>query len=587
MCATVCNAGWGSVSFGGQLRLLEGMPDVCPARGLILLLVFAGLGACTGKISDPLGSGAGGGTSVGTGGGDGSGAPTDLARTCRPVAEPMRALTARQYDAVVAQLLQDLSRPAQVLQVPQTNSKFDNHADWVSADETLVRFYVTSAETLATAAVSRQASLFVCSNPTAAQEDACIGRIVDTFGRRAYRRTLLADERASLLGVFHTVRALDGATWNDALSAVLQVVLQAPQFLYVTEVGVPVDGAERPTARLTPLEVATKMALLIWGSVPDDALLDAAEQGHLTTHDELAAQARRLLADEKAKTGFLHFATQWLEFDKLDGVNKSATRYPMWNAALEASARAELNDFVSSTYFNGGRFRDLMVSRQATVDAALAAVYGVTASPQGTSNVTLPEQRAGILTRVGWLAGHAHPEDTSPTLRGKAVRLRLLCEDIPPPPPGVNVTLPSGGGTTTLRQRLAAHVDASSSCSNCHRLMDPIGFGFENFDAVGAFRTVEAGSNLAIDSSGEIIGGTANLTFTGAGALSAMLADNPEANRCYLTQTYRYAQGRTETSKDRCHLDAVTASLPASATMADVVVGVVTSDAFLTREPIQ
>ncbi len=529
------------------------------------------LSACTGYVSNP-----GGGTIT-----PGPTNTDNITRECRPVAAPMRALTARQYNAAVTQLLADPSNPASVLQVPQSESKFDNHTDWVNADETLVRFYVSSAEQLATTAVANQAKVLACSNPKSADEDACLGQILDTFGRRAFRRTLMAEERTAMLGVFHTVRALQGASWNDGLSAVLQVLLQSPQFLYVTEVGVPVAQATRPTSRLTPLEVATKLSLLIWGSVPDDALLDAAELGQLETKAQIETQAKRLLADPKAKQGFLHFASQWLELDKLDSANKSATRFPTWTPAVAASARAELDGFISGTYLGGGGFRDLLLSRQTSVDAALGAIYGVDASAK-----TLPESRAGVLTRVGFLAGHAHPEETSPTLRGKAVRLRFLCEEIPPPPPNVNVTLPSVGGQSTLRQRLAAHVDAASACSGCHRFMDPIGFGFEGFDSIGTARTNEP-NGLAIDNSGQILTGAGSQPFKGALELSTLLADSEQANRCYLTQTYRYAQGRSETSKDRCHLDTVVASLPAHASMADVVVGITTADSFLNREPIQ
>ncbi len=227
-----------------------------------------------------------------------------------------------------------------------------------------------------------------------------------------------------------------------------------------------------------------------------------------------------------------------------------------------------------------------MLSRQASVDAALASVYGIAPPAAGTSSTTtLPASRPGVLTRAGWLAGHAHSEDTSPTLRGKAIRLRLLCEEIPPPPPNVNVTLATVTGPSTLRQRLAAHVNASSSCSGCHTLMDPIGFGFEGFDAIGRERTTEI-NGLSLDTSGEIIGGTGTKKFNGAVELSALLANSAEANRCYLTQTYRYAQGRSETSRDRCHLDGVVKALPENATMAQVIEGVVTADSFLTKETL-
>lgn len=522
--------------------------------------------SCTGQISGPIAP------------------PVDPAvidgpRTCRPVSAPMRALTARQYDVVVEDLLGDTTRPAQVLERPSSETRFDNHTDWVGMDEVRLRFYLRSAETLANSAVTRQSTLFPCASPGATQEEACVGQILDTFGRRAMRRTLNADERTNLLGVFRTVRALPTATYEEALSAVLQVVLQSPEFLYVTETGTTVDGAARPTSKLTPLEVATKLSLFIWGSVPDTALLDAAEQGRLATVEDVTRETRRLLADPRARRGYLHFADQWLELDGTAALSKNTTLFPMWSAAVAVSSRTELETFAADTFTNGKGYAQLLIDRSTTLDGALAAVYGANAG-----DALLPVGRAGVLTRVAWLSTHAHPEATSPTLRGKSIRVRMLCEEISPPPPGVNVMLPNVTGPATLRQRLAAHMQAGSSCYSCHSLMDPLGFGLEGFDAMGASRTTEAG--LALDTTGEINPGVASGRFEDAAGLSSRLAESPAANRCYLTQVYRYAQGRTESSKDRCHLDAAFAKLGTSASLQDVVVAVTTSDAFLFRESL-
>lgn len=503
----------------------------------------------------------------------------DVPRTCRPVGAPMRALTARQYDVVVEDLLEDTTRPARVLESPSSETRFDNHADWVGMDEVRLRFYLRSAETLANAAVTRQATLFPCARPPQAEEEACLGQILDTFGRRAMRRTLNAEERTNLLTAFRTVRALPTATYDEALSAVLQVILQSPQFLYVTEVGTPVDGAARPTSKLTPLEVATKLSLFVWGTVPDSALLDAAEQGRLVTAEDVERETRRLLADPRARTGYLHFADQWLELDHAETVTKNATLFPQWNAALATSSRAELQSFAADSFTSGKSYAELLTDRSTTLDAALAQVYGANAT-----DTTLPTGRAGVLTRVAWLASHAHPEQTSPTLRGKAIRTRLLCQEIAPPPPGVNVMLPNVTGPATLRQRLAVHMEAGSTCYSCHVLMDPLGFGLEGFDAMGSARTTEAG--LALDTTGELNPGVSSGSFIDAATLSQRLAESPAAQRCYLTQVYRYAQGRTESSKDRCHLDAAFTKLGASASLQDVVIAVTTSDAFLFRESL-
>ncbi len=260
-------------------------PAFCLTSRLLCAAALFGA-ACTGFVGEPSSS-----TSTTT---------ASAISSCRPVAQPMRALTARQYDAAISQLLQDNTHPARVLQVASSDTRFDNHADWVSADETLVRFYATSAEKLAERAVANQAAVLPCANPSSAEEQSCITRIIETIGRRAYRRTLNSTERTALLELFRTIRGLSGSSWNEGLSAVLQSVLQSPQFIYVTEVGAPIDGALRPTSQLTPLEVATKLALLIWGSLPDDALLDAAEGGRLVTKAQVATQAKRLLADPRS-----------------------------------------------------------------------------------------------------------------------------------------------------------------------------------------------------------------------------------------------------------------------------------------------
>lgn len=536
---------------------------------LLAAATFAAFTSCVGSVTDvvPEVPGVGGGIGT-TGGGTGDGP-----RTCRPVSAPMRAMTARQFDWVVEDLLGDTTRPARVLQRPQSETRFDNHHEWIAPDEVLLRFYVSTAEALATNALPRQATLFPCANPTNANaESACLDQILDTFARRAWRHTLSADERTSLRTVFTTVRGLTGATWNDGLSAVLQVLLQSPQFLYLTEVGSPVANAERPTSQLTPIEVASRLSFLLWGSVPDVTLLDAAEQGRLVTKDDVSREARRMLADAKARRGYLDFSRQWLELETIDAVNKDSTRFPSWNAMLATAAASELDAFAGDTFASGGSYRDLMLGTQTNATGALATVYA------GST-------RAGVLTRVAWLATHAHPLDTSPTLRGKAIRTRFLCEEIPAPPPGVNVMLPNIAGPSTLRQRLAAHLEAGSSCAQCHILMDPIGFGLEEYDAMGAGRTTET-NGLAIDSTGSLVAGGNTTNFTGGGGLSQALADSTQAQRCYVTQTWRYAHGRSETSKDRCHLDAAMASLPPQATLQDLVVAVVTSDAFLFRESL-
>jgi hypothetical protein len=519
----------------------------------------------------------GGGTGVGGGG-------VGVTTECRPLEAPLRTLTARQFDNVVRVLLKDNRDLAKVLELPASETRFDNHHEWISPNETLIRFYSASAEKLAAGAVARQSQVFPCSAPAVAGEASCIDNILNTFARKAYRRTLTSEEKMLLKTVFTTVRTLPMATYDDALAAMTEVILQSPQFLYFTEVGTPIAGKLRPLNQLTPLETASKLALFLWGSIPDETLLDAAENNRLNTVVDVTREARRILLDPQATQGFLNFGVQWLDIEKISGVQKNAQIYPHWSSEIPALALSE-TQWLLETALKNGSFVSLMESPKSQVKGPLASLYGLPASVDWTLTDLPATERAGVLTRGAFLASHAHAEDTSPTLRGKAVRTRFLCEDIPPPPPNVNVTLPTVTGTSTLRTRLEAHLNASTGCAGCHRLIDPIGFGFERYDGTGKYRLNES-NGLAIDARGEIVRGFGSTIFNGPLELSTALAHSADGRRCFVTQLYRFAQGRNESSKDRCHLNDLSLKVTEGTSIQDTLVQLVTSQAFLSREPL-
>jgi Protein of unknown function (DUF1592)/Protein of unknown function (DUF1588)/Protein of unknown function (DUF1595)/Protein of unknown function (DUF1585)/Protein of unknown function (DUF1587) len=511
--------------------------------------------------------------------------PTSFPKTeCRPLEAPLRTLTARQYDNVIRVLLKDETDFGKKVPVPTSETRFDNHHEWISPNETLIRFYSASAEKLAASAVQRQGALFGCVDPPQAMEKICLESIFNTFARKAFRHSLNADEKTSLRNVFTAVRSIPQSTYREALAATLEVILQSPQFLYFTEVGVPLTDQPRAKNALTPLELASKLALFLWGSIPDEALLDAAESNRLSSREDVAREAQRMLKDSQASQGFYNFSVQWLDIEKLASASKNQQVFPLWTPEISASAMAETRWLLDEA-LQSGTFASLLESRKSALQGALGPLYGLPA-PATLTQLNLPSsERSGVMTRVAFLASHAHSDQSSPTLRGKAVRTRFLCEDIPPPPPNVNVTLPNITTNATLRNRLDAHLNASSSCAGCHRLLDPIGFGFENYDGTGKFRVTEA-NGLSIDARGEIITGAGTQAFQGPLELSSYLARSPLGRSCFTTQLYRYALGRSETSKDRCHLNGLASRISEGTSIQETLVQLVTSDAFMTREPV-
>jgi hypothetical protein len=250
--------------------------------------------------------------------------------------------------------------------------------------------------------------------------------------------------------------------------------------------------------------------------------------------------------------------------------------------------RAELDRFVESTLFDGpGTFASLLTSTATDVDATLAALYGVDAPPPGEwAPVSLdPAERSGILTRAGFLARTAHAVHPSPVKRGVFVLARLLCVPPAPPPANVNTNPPDEGEPgqpKTNRERYAKHT-AQADCASCHVTIDGVGFGFENYDALGRWRDLDNGE--PVDASGELIGTDVDGSFDGAIELSQKLATSTQAHDCVVSQVYRYALGRGTTAADLCSLGDLRAQFAeASGDVHALLLAVVTSDAFRTRK---
>jgi hypothetical protein len=255
---------------------------------------------------------------------------------------------------------------------------------------------------------------------------------------------------------------------------------------------------------------------------------------------------------------------------------------------------AELPAFVEHVLWSGDRsLKTLLTAPVAFVNAPLAAVYGVAApasSGTGLQRVDLPaaQDRSGILTQAGFLSVQAHPDQTSPVLRGKFVRSMLLCQPPSPPPPDIDVTVPDVTEAATARARLTGHLAAGASCNGCHSLMDPIGLAFEHFDAMGRYRDTENG--VTLDVTGEITGaGDPGLagSFVGVRAMAEKLAASGQVRACMATQWFRYAAGRSEAEADECSLAVMRDTFAGSGgDLLELIVATTQTDAFWFRSPI-
>lgn len=498
-----------------------------------------------------------------------------VAADVRIVAAPtlLRRLTNEEYDNTVRDLLGDRERPAAAFPPDEAVGGFENNTV-TPISQTGVERYMEAAEGLAARAVKHLDTLAPC--PSGSPEAACAGQLLDTLGRRIYRRPLDSRERTALLALFAQEHERSGYT--HAIELVLTAMLESPSFLYRAE---PADGSTS-ARELTGYELATRLSYLLWASTPDDELLDAAAAGALGNREGLAEAARRLLADRRAQDGVRSFHRQWLDLRVLDTASKSPALYPDFTPELKDAMVEETLRFTSHAVFQGGdSVATLLTSHKSFINAGLARIYGVPAPPGGDFQlVDLPaEQRSGVLTHASLMAALSGADETSPILRGKFVRERLLCEKIAPPPPDVNARPPAFDPRLSKRQRFERH-RTDMSCAFCHEALDPPGFAFEHYDALGAWREREG--VLPVDATG-ILTGTDDVDgpFDGVVALGARLSTSAQVRRCVATQWFRAAVGRVERVEDNPSLDAIFQTFARSGFDArELIIAIVTSDAF-------
>jgi hypothetical protein len=414
---------------------------------------------------------------------------------------------------------------------PAARDGFTNNVDRLLVDESYARGLETTAHDVAEAVIAptRLGQVLPCAN---AGGRTCAGTYLDTIGRRVYRRPLTDDERGRYLSLFDRVSAQDDfATWVEWATVAM---LTSPHFVYRSELGAK-DG---DTYRLTGYELATALAFTLTGAPPTDALLDRAASGALDTPAGIATTARELAIDPASgkarlamRSVFRGFTEQWLGLSSLGNLVKSPESFPGFTADVRAAMGRETSAFIDHVVFDqGGDMTDLLTSPVSVVEPTLAAYYGWTGvgGAEGGATMRPDGWGVGLLAQGSLLAINAGNAFTSPTQRGLLVRERLLCGDMPPPPPVVG-DLPAPTPTSTTRQRYEQHT-GNPTCSGCHQMMDPIGFAFEHLDATGKYRETENG--FPIDTSGHIAGLDQDVIVNGPVELANALANRPEPAQC-------------------------------------------------------
>jgi hypothetical protein len=471
----------------------------------------------------------------------------------------VRRLTHSQYNNTVRDLLGDYSKPADRFPPEDFIDGFKNQVRTQGMPPLLVESYSSAAERLAMNAFrAGDVNGLIPCKPASAADTKCRDRFIASFGLRAFRRPLTAVELQRYAGIF-TAQARSGR-FNDGARGVVEAMLQSPKFLFHTEGGL--KGESRD------YDIAGRLSYLLWNTMPDQTLFDAAAKGELRTPDGLKRAARRLLDHPHAREALDEYFTEWLRFDRVLNTVKDGRRYPEFTPELAALTVEETRRLLDHLVWDDGNFMEALTANYAYLNADLASLYKVPAPPNEFQLVTFPAgtKRAGLLGQASFLAASAGPVETSPTARGIFVREQLLCQMVPPPPPGVNTNIPDPGEDkpSTRRQRQSAHVE-NPVCAGCHKLMDPIGFGLENFDAIGRWRDKETivflaaeegkrakpkSVDLDLDSSGEVAG-IPESRFTDSVQLGKILAASPVCQECMVRQVFRYAYGRLETASDR------------------------------------
>lgn len=534
-----------------------------------LVAVLAGSG-CTGIVDSdgsmpaPSRGSAGAGSAPSASAGSAGGVSTEpdacLGTSGIPAAAPARRLTRAEFSASVADLLLDQTSPGIGLPPELIGNLFSNDSEQQPASFDLISAYNTIAADIATRATQPEtlAKLAPCAAGATAgsAQDSCASSFIQSFARRAFRRPLAVDESAALLALEQAVTAQ--GSFASGLAAVIEATLQSPDFLYRIERGVP-DPKDPTRRRPSGDEMATRLSFLFWGFGPDDTLREAAARGDLLTDEGVRIQAKRLLDDPRSHGVVRYFFDNLFPITTLTDLARDSQLYPSFSSKIGNYMRQETETFLENEIFSGtGSWPSILTADYTFLNEPLAAFYGIT-GVTGMEFRKVPldtSKRRGLLTQGAVMTGTTVTNSTNPVLRGSFIVNKLLCMNVGlPSDPAIlsQVKVPEDVVGTTARERFSEH-SAQAVCRACHNIMDPVGFAFENYDAVGQFRTMEAGK--VIDASGKIpdLGGERHSLVNGGIEIARQLAESESAQRCFAQHWVEYGYGRTlhDSPEEQC-----------------------------------
>ncbi len=451
----------------------------------------------------------------------------DVGCTDVPIKRRLWRLDHDQYQRTVADLLGIESDYGDALAADTSVDGFPNDADALLVSGLLADQYRMAAEDLAS--VADIASMLTCT-PEEGVVTQCAASFIDDFGLRAFRRPLSSEELEVYLELWAEVATEDG--FFEGLRWVVAGMLQSPHFLYRSELG---ERSDDGNYQLTDWEIASELSYLIWGTMPDAVLFEAAAAGELSTADQIRSQADRMLGDDRALQTAATFVEIWLQLDRL----ATGAREGL-DGTLEEAMAEQTRQTVMELARTGGTLSELLVGRSTWMPDALASHYGLESGGWIEQD---GETYGGLITHGSVLTVYALAEGSSPVHRGVAVRERMLCEELPPPPANLDTSPPATDAAGTTREKYQLH-SSLPECASCHSLIDPIGFGFEHYDHLGRWRDEESG--FPIDATGDVDG----LAFDGAMDLGELLLSDSRFRSCYVETWRRWGLGEEACADD-------------------------------------
>jgi hypothetical protein len=514
-------------------------------------------------------------------------------------------LSHKQWEATVKDLLRLPAAPnlsgTFISEAAQT--AFDNNGATLQVQPALWLDYQRAAEALAER-VAKEPALLAKLLPAGlpAAGEARARGFIEGFGLRAYRRPLTPAEVDQYLALWNRGAELVGSgdAFADGVQVVLTLLLQSPHFLYRAELG-PAAPAANGRVPLDDYQIANRLAYGLTGTMPDDGLFAAAAGKKLRTREGVLAEAKRLLGTAAARVLMDDFHYQLLHMSRYDLVSKDEKLFPEYSDGIGRDMREETRRFVRSVIADEDKgLTELLTAPYSIVNAKIAPIYGVpyqapapivdpmtgmskAADPWVRVQLD-PTKRAGILTQSGFLAAFADGREPNTILRGAFINLDLLCVQMPPPPDEASA-LPPPAADKTNRERITLHTGPGTCGSGCHAaLINPAGFAFENFDALGRWRNTDA--NKPVDATGSYTLDGKEVKFDGPVAFAKALAKSRQAHECYARRWQEYVHGRELEGKDEALWKQLGArSLEKGASVKALLLDLVTTDAFLTRAP--